>query len=432
MSVQGLRVHDTKDICPWEILEGVKNSGPLMLSWFGAVRMKRKPLRFEEQRHLVRFHSHQNQFQNFICGPHTVHLPEEQMSLPMDGTTAAAGTAEGGKSTDPLPSEAAKQAAPMGGHPHHHTPGVTTADGMELGGAGGGSAMPNPVPSNVGGGAGGAAGGSGMAPPGSAPIRPQNPYQGGMGNMPPGTVGARMRLGPSQGMMNPIHGHSAAAGSSVMRGPMNSEMRKRLEEIRQQQIQQSRSQSHMTMPPPVYPGGPGMAASATAGAGGASMPPTGLMGGLHRPAGGIPGMGYGGQMNMRNRIQAMQMHQQRKLMQLRMQHMHQQQHGGMMGQQGYAPGHPAAAYQGHAPPMQGMRPMQANPPMQMQQVLQQRTYPPGHPGGPPPGGMHAPPPPGHTAMLPPTGIPPGRQPGMQYPHQMPGGMSQVMPRQNMY
>ena len=60
---QGLRVQDTRDISPWDILEGVKNSGPLMLSWFGAVRMKRKPLKYEEQRWMVQFHSHQDQFQ---------------------------------------------------------------------------------------------------------------------------------------------------------------------------------------------------------------------------------------------------------------------------------------------------------------------------------------------------------------------------------
>ena len=49
-----------------------------MLSWFGAIRMKRKPLRYEEQRHLVRFHTHQNQSQYFIEGPHSVKLPVEE------------------------------------------------------------------------------------------------------------------------------------------------------------------------------------------------------------------------------------------------------------------------------------------------------------------------------------------------------------------
>lgn len=47
-----------------------------MLSWFGGVRMKRKPLRFEEQRWLLRFHTHQDQFQEMMYHPHFVKLPE--------------------------------------------------------------------------------------------------------------------------------------------------------------------------------------------------------------------------------------------------------------------------------------------------------------------------------------------------------------------
>ncbi len=75
-SMQGLRVHDTKVISPWELLEGVRNSGPLMLSWFGAVRMKRKPLKYEEQRKLIRFHTHQNHLQAPMHKMHYVSLPD--------------------------------------------------------------------------------------------------------------------------------------------------------------------------------------------------------------------------------------------------------------------------------------------------------------------------------------------------------------------
>ena len=73
---QGLRVQDTRDISPWDILEGVKSNGPLMLSWFGGVRVKRKPLRFEEQRWLLRFHTHQEQFKAMMYQPNFVRLPE--------------------------------------------------------------------------------------------------------------------------------------------------------------------------------------------------------------------------------------------------------------------------------------------------------------------------------------------------------------------
>lgn len=74
--MQGLRIQDTREISPWDILEGVKNSGPLMLSWFGAVRMKRKPLRYVDQRRLVHFHTHQKRFGDMMEKRHYVSLPD--------------------------------------------------------------------------------------------------------------------------------------------------------------------------------------------------------------------------------------------------------------------------------------------------------------------------------------------------------------------
>ena len=76
MHVQGLRIQDSREISPWDILEGVKNAGPLMLSWFGAVRMKRKPLKYVDQRRLVRFHTHQKRFGDMIGRRHYVSLPD--------------------------------------------------------------------------------------------------------------------------------------------------------------------------------------------------------------------------------------------------------------------------------------------------------------------------------------------------------------------
>ena len=69
-------MQDSKEISPWDILEGTKNSGPLMLSWFGALRMKRKPLTYEEQWRLVRFHTHQNRLQDMMYKTHYVSLPD--------------------------------------------------------------------------------------------------------------------------------------------------------------------------------------------------------------------------------------------------------------------------------------------------------------------------------------------------------------------
>ena len=46
---QGLQVSGKQKVVPWDLLEGHKNPAPLSWSWFGAVRIERKPLKYEEQ-----------------------------------------------------------------------------------------------------------------------------------------------------------------------------------------------------------------------------------------------------------------------------------------------------------------------------------------------------------------------------------------------
>eukprot|EP00092_Neocalanus_flemingeri_P010941 GFUD01011784.1.p1 GENE.GFUD01011784.1~~GFUD01011784.1.p1 ORF type:complete len:905 (-),score=263.34 GFUD01011784.1:318-2708(-) len=45
---QGLQVAEKQKISPWDLLEGHKNPAPLSWNWFQAVKMERKPLRYEE------------------------------------------------------------------------------------------------------------------------------------------------------------------------------------------------------------------------------------------------------------------------------------------------------------------------------------------------------------------------------------------------
>lgn len=112
--IVGLRIQDSREISPWDILEGIKNSGPLMLSWFGAVRMKRKPLKYIEQRRLVHFHTHQKRFGEMIEKRHYVSLPDpvpladQGMSniapdapAPLDTPTAVASKLQGSITAQP-------------------------------------------------------------------------------------------------------------------------------------------------------------------------------------------------------------------------------------------------------------------------------------------------------------------------------------------
>ncbi len=46
---QGLQVSGKQKVAPWDLLEGHKNPAPLSWSWFGAVRLERRPLKYEEQ-----------------------------------------------------------------------------------------------------------------------------------------------------------------------------------------------------------------------------------------------------------------------------------------------------------------------------------------------------------------------------------------------
>lgn len=55
---QGLQVAEKQKVSPWDLLEGHKNPSPLSWTWFGAVRIERKPLRVEENHYLLARHNH--------------------------------------------------------------------------------------------------------------------------------------------------------------------------------------------------------------------------------------------------------------------------------------------------------------------------------------------------------------------------------------
>nr|CAD7411495.1 unnamed protein product [Timema cristinae] len=55
---QGLQVAEKQRVSPWDLLEGHKNPAPLSWAWFGAVRMERKPLWYEDTHRLLKYHTH--------------------------------------------------------------------------------------------------------------------------------------------------------------------------------------------------------------------------------------------------------------------------------------------------------------------------------------------------------------------------------------
>ncbi|NWU65403.1 MD12L protein, partial [Pterocles burchelli] len=54
----GLQVSTKQKVSPWDVFEGHKNPAPLSWAWFGTVRVDRKVIRYEEQQHLLLYHTH--------------------------------------------------------------------------------------------------------------------------------------------------------------------------------------------------------------------------------------------------------------------------------------------------------------------------------------------------------------------------------------
>ncbi|NXC41533.1 MD12L protein, partial [Penelope pileata] len=55
---RGLQVSTKQKVSPWDLFEGHKNPAPLSWAWFGTVRVDRKVIRYEEQQHLLLYHTH--------------------------------------------------------------------------------------------------------------------------------------------------------------------------------------------------------------------------------------------------------------------------------------------------------------------------------------------------------------------------------------
>ncbi|KAF5914603.1 hypothetical protein HPG69_007989 [Diceros bicornis minor] len=55
---RGLQVSTKQKVSPWDLFEGQRNPAPLSWAWFGTVRVDRKVVKYEEQHHLLLYHTH--------------------------------------------------------------------------------------------------------------------------------------------------------------------------------------------------------------------------------------------------------------------------------------------------------------------------------------------------------------------------------------
>ena len=56
--LQGLIVQGKQKFSAWELMEGHKNPAPLAWAWFGAVKVERKPLKYEQEFRKLMHHTH--------------------------------------------------------------------------------------------------------------------------------------------------------------------------------------------------------------------------------------------------------------------------------------------------------------------------------------------------------------------------------------
>ena len=334
-----------------------------MLSWFGAVRMKRKPLKYEEQRWLVQFHNHQDHFHEMMYNPHYVSLPE--VATPAAIMDDGVKSEEDGTLTD-VPKENAGQVSSAS------TAVTTPSTSVSTLGVG----MASQQPSNQ------TQVGSAVRPPPSATVPSQAAQQGqftlnpGMAQRAPlvhmiagGRSMPRAILGssgvPMSRMMQP---GSGAAGLALNRPDVTQRMR--LEQIRAANLHQQQIRS-VSYPP--APGGV-------------------VMTNAYRPqmsAMNPVGVGHDtSQLNMMYQRHHQMQHRRMMAVQLQRQQQLRRHQAAMMAQ---ATGYPQQQQYSMRP-----TPMQANPPMPMQQVMQPQ-YVQQAPGGMM---MRAPRPPGQLTYQP--------------------------------
>ena len=304
--------------------------------------MKRKPLKYMEQRRLVHFHTHQKRFGEMIGKRHFVSLPD-----PVHVTDS---TAAGGDTAASLETPMATASKLPGAQMAPQTSDATQRPGGAVGA--------NTVPPN-------------------APSKPQQAV----------TPMQPMNMGPRQLMIRPQQPQQ----QMWPRGPMHpnqqqNRMQMILKKIQKDQIELE--QQRRVVGPGPYGGHPIPRPS--------PYPMVGQM--QQRPAaaqmGGYPAMTALQQQRKAQQIQMMRMmtNEQRQVYLHRMRMIQQQQQAaamnqGMMGAPQYGPQYPQQV--GHPQmPMQGVQQMQVQQQMQhgynQQMMVRQQFAPPQQPGAPPP------------------------------------------------
>lgn len=86
--VPGLRATEKQKVNTWDLIEGnSKNPAPLSWAWFGAVKMERRPMKYERGFDLLKYHTHNlAKPRTFYYEPLVITVKEPAPTLPPDDT----------------------------------------------------------------------------------------------------------------------------------------------------------------------------------------------------------------------------------------------------------------------------------------------------------------------------------------------------------
>lgn len=86
--VPGLRATEKHKINTWDLIEGnSKNPAPLSWAWFGAVKMERRPMKYERGYDLLKYHTHNlAKPRTYFYEPLVITMKESPPTLPPDDT----------------------------------------------------------------------------------------------------------------------------------------------------------------------------------------------------------------------------------------------------------------------------------------------------------------------------------------------------------
>lgn len=93
--VPGLRATEKQKVNTWDLIEGnSKNPAPLSWAWFGAVKMERRPLKYERGFDLLKYHTHNLAksrsyfYEPLVIKEPTPVMPTEDSNLAMNMNNA--------------------------------------------------------------------------------------------------------------------------------------------------------------------------------------------------------------------------------------------------------------------------------------------------------------------------------------------------------